>query len=358
MYSKPISLIAKLFFGILFIFFFANYSQAQDAQLSQYYASPLYLNPSLAGTGGDGRANINYRNQWIGVPLNYNTFMASFDTPIPKKNIGLGVLAHQDILNVTSGTAFQRFSFNVTGAYHLKINKKYNLSFGLQGGFEQSTLGFNHLIFDDQIDNNGNINGSTADKLSDQNKIYPDISSGVMFYANHFWAGVSLYHINQPNISRLENGVDILPMRFSLNLGYKIPLTHRWKGAIANYDDKTISLMMHYQNQGTSDQLSLGANINYNPLIFGVWYRGLPLKLNSHPDKLNHDAIVLLTGVKVRKFTIGYSFDIPIGGLTVGEGNSHEISIRYDFNFFPNYFKKRDLQKQIPNHANCPIPTL
>ncbi|KXX71104.1 type IX secretion system membrane protein PorP/SprF [Flammeovirga sp. SJP92] len=332
--------------------------QAQDAQLSQYYASPLYLNPSLAGTSGDGRINLNYRNQWIGVPLNYNTFLASFDTPIPKKNIGVGFLAHQDVLGVTSGTAMTRFSFNLTGAYHLKINKKYSLSFGLQGGFEQSTLGFNNFIFNDQIDNDGNIGNSTADRLTDQNKIYPDVSSGLMLYSNQFWVGASVYHMNQPNISRLQNGADILPLRFSVNAGYKIPLTYKWKGAIANYDDKTISLMMHYQSQGTGDQLSLGATLNYNPIIFGMWYRGLPVKANGHPDQINQDAFVVMSGVKLNRFTIGYSFDLPIGGLTLGEGNSHEISISYNLNFYPNYYKKRNLKKEIPSHAKCPIPSI
>ncbi|OHX66234.1 PorP/SprF family type IX secretion system membrane protein [Flammeovirga pacifica] len=357
MFSKPLHLFVWVQIVILTTSIL-NFLHAQDAQLSQFYASPLYLNPSLAGTGGDGRANINYRNQWIGVPLNYNTFMASFDTPIPKKNIGLGILAHQDLLGVSSGPTMSRFTFNISGAYHLKINKKHNLSLGLQAGIQQSSLGFNQLVFDDQIDNNGNINGSTADKLSDQNKIYPDISSGIMYYTDHFWVGAAFYHMNQPSISRLENGIDILPLRYSINAGYKIPLTYRWKGAIADYNDKTISLMMHYQSQGTSDQLSIGANLNYNPLLFGIWYRGLPLKLNNHPDKINHDAIVLMSGVKLKKVTIGYSFDFPIGGLKVGEGNSHEISIRYDFNFFPNYYKKRNLKKDNPSQVNCPLPTL
>ncbi|NME70755.1 PorP/SprF family type IX secretion system membrane protein [Flammeovirga aprica] len=330
--------------------------QAQDAQLSQYYASPLYLNPALAGTSGDGRVNLNYRNQWVGVPLNYSNFLASFDTPIPRKNIGVGFLAHQDVLGVTSGTSMTRFSMNFTGSYHLKLNEKYNLSFGLQGGFEQSTLGFNDLIFDDQIDQDGNIGNSTADRLTDQNKIYPDISSGLMLYANHFWVGASVYHMNQPNISRLQNGADILPLRLSVNAGYRIPLSYKWKGAIANYDDKTISLMMHYQSQGTSNQLSLGASVNYNPIIFGMWYRGIPIKKNDHPTQFNQDAVVVMSGVKVKRFIIGYSFDFPIGGLTVGEGNSHEISIRYDLNFYPNYYKKRNLKKEIPSHAKCPVP--
>ncbi|MBD0403871.1 MULTISPECIES: type IX secretion system membrane protein PorP/SprF [unclassified Flammeovirga] len=343
---------------VLLFFSTVTKIQAQDAQLSQYYASPLYLNPSLAGTSGDGRATINYRNQWVGIPLNYNTFMASFDTPIPKKNFGVGFLAHQDILAVSSGTSMTRLSINMTGAYHLKINKKYNLSFGIQGGFEQSSLGFNSFTFNDQIDNDGNISGSTADQLTDQNKIYPDISSGLMFYSKQLWVGASVYHINQPNISRLVNSVDILPLRFSVNMGYRIPLTYKWKGAIADYDDKTISLMMHYQSQGTGDQLSLGASVNYNPIIFGVWYRGLPIKANDHPTQLNHDAVVVMSGVKFNRFVIGYSFDFPIGGLTLGEGNSHEISIRYDLNFYPNYYKKRNLKKEIPSHANCPVPSI
>ncbi|MBB3699894.1 PorP/SprF family type IX secretion system membrane protein [Flammeovirga yaeyamensis] len=341
-----------------FAFFIGTTTKAQDAHLSQYYAAPLYLNPALVGTAGDGRVNMNYRNQWVGVPSNYSTFMASFDTPIPKKNIGLGVTLHQDVVGTNSGSIMDRFVMNFSGGYNLKLNKKYTLSFGLQLGFEQSSLGFYKLLFGDQIDDDGITGDPTKDRVDRESHIYPDISSGALLYGKDFWFGLSVYHMNQPKITRFTNGTDYLPVRFSAHAGYRIPLTYRWHGTVANYDDRTVSFMMHYQSQGKKDQLSTGVNLNYNPIIFGIWYRGLVVKSNEDPSQFNHDSIVFMSGVQVKRFTIGYSFDHPIGGLQFAEGNSHELSIRYDLNFYPNYRKKKRKGKVGVPTDKCPIPNL
>ncbi|NLR93581.1 MULTISPECIES: PorP/SprF family type IX secretion system membrane protein [Flammeovirga] len=345
---------------ILFTFtilsFYNVSSYAQDAQLSQYYASPLYLNPALVGTSGDGRAVLNYRNQWVGLPSNYMTVIGAFDTPIPKKNISLGFQVHEDIIGTGTGAHYDRTIVNATGGYKLKIDKKYTLSFGLQIGFEQSSLGFYNLIFGDQIDDDGITNNATRESVGNTSLIYADISSGLLFYGKDFWIGTSFYHINQPSITRYETGNDQLPLRFSINAGYRIPLTYRWHNSVPDYDDKTISFMMHYQAQGRSDQLSTGVNFNYKPLILGLWYRGLIVKENDHPNQFNHDAIVIMSGVQVKRITFGYSYDHPIGGLAVSEGTSHEISLRYDFDFYKNYRKKNKKGKSGLPSDECPIP--
>jgi len=36
---------------------------AQDAQFSQFYAAPLYLNPAFAGSTSQALVGANYRNQ-------------------------------------------------------------------------------------------------------------------------------------------------------------------------------------------------------------------------------------------------------------------------------------------------------
>src|SRR4030095_593722 len=69
---------------------------AQDPQFSQFYAAPLYLNPALAGSTGQARAGLNYRNQWPAMEANFTTMSAYFDYFIEDKNTGVGVLLTQD----------------------------------------------------------------------------------------------------------------------------------------------------------------------------------------------------------------------------------------------------------------------
>ena len=62
---------------------FTNAVYAQDPSFSQFFASPLTLNPALTGKfNGDLRAAGNYRNQWPDVNRAYITSTISVDLPI------------------------------------------------------------------------------------------------------------------------------------------------------------------------------------------------------------------------------------------------------------------------------------
>ena len=69
---------------------------AQDPQFSQFYAAPLYLNPAMAGSTGQARAGINYRNQWPAIDANFTTMSAYFDYFIEDKNSALGMIITRD----------------------------------------------------------------------------------------------------------------------------------------------------------------------------------------------------------------------------------------------------------------------
>src|SRR5579863_2409265 len=79
---------------VLLVVVYAVTSNAQDIHFSQYYASPLSLNPALTGNvNGVFRASFNYRNQWFNIPtLNsiapYQTYQASFDMPLLRDRLG------------------------------------------------------------------------------------------------------------------------------------------------------------------------------------------------------------------------------------------------------------------------------
>src|SRR5437868_6623101 len=84
----------KIYSVVLLVCLFALSSFAQDIHFSQYYASPLTLNPALtANINGMFRVAANYRNQWFTIPvLNsvapYQTYQVSFDMPILRERLG------------------------------------------------------------------------------------------------------------------------------------------------------------------------------------------------------------------------------------------------------------------------------
>jgi len=66
---------------------------AQDPHFSQFFASPLTLNPAFTGKfDGTVRAAGNYRNQWPAFNDVYTTFTASVDFLVLKVKPAAGYL--------------------------------------------------------------------------------------------------------------------------------------------------------------------------------------------------------------------------------------------------------------------------
>src|SRR5688572_8283353 len=78
-------------------------SAAQDPNFSQFFASPLTLNPALTGKfDGVYRIAGNYRNQWPSINNAYTTATVSADFSILKNRIseldqfGIGLMGFTD----------------------------------------------------------------------------------------------------------------------------------------------------------------------------------------------------------------------------------------------------------------------
>ena len=106
---------------------------AQDQHFTQFYASPLTLNPALTGAfDGKFRIAFIYRDQWRNVlDRPYVTYSAGmdlrFNVRYPGKNIrdgvGVGMLFYSD---VNSGVDFNTNIIALSGAYHKALSKKDN----------------------------------------------------------------------------------------------------------------------------------------------------------------------------------------------------------------------------------------
>ena len=94
------------------------------------------------------------------------------------------------------------------------------------------------------------------------------------------------------------------------------------------FKERYITPTLNYKRQGPFEQLDMGAYVYMEPLIFGVWYRGLPYK--PVENQSNRDAVVMLVGVNLPSgLNIGYSFDYTISKLGPGSGGAHEFSLVY-----------------------------
>ena len=58
---------------------FSNFVYSQDPHFSQYYETPLQINPAMTGVNGDLRVLANYRDQWRSVSKPFTTYAFSIE---------------------------------------------------------------------------------------------------------------------------------------------------------------------------------------------------------------------------------------------------------------------------------------
>lgn len=332
----------KILFTLFVLIVISDIAPAQDMQYSQFYAAPLYLNPALAGANSCSRFSTNYRQQWPGVPGKFSSFILSYDHQLPKKNSSFGLLITKDQagsgkLGSTSGSLIY--------AYQLNITRKWTLNAGFQGTFTNRSINFYDLYFVDQL-----LTGSAATvEIPVTQKVnYFDVSSGLVLYSKRFWAGFAAHHLNSPN-QGIVTEKSQLPIKLSLHAGYQLPAGTSSE-AKRNIDKVSVTPAINYKHQGKFDQLDAGIYYTYQPVVLGLWYRGLPIKKYDKTAP-NNDALVLLVGMSYNRFTFGYSYDVTISKLLVSSSRgAHEISLSYQFCDLKSLKSKRRVSKFVP----CP----
>ena len=310
-----------LFAFVLVMLMGTSYSYGQDPHFSQFYANPLYLSPSLAGSTDGGRLTLNYRNQWPAIYKAYSTYSVAFDNFFTKFNSGIGFYLMQDRAGSaslkTTNVAFQY-------SYNLIINDDWQIVPGVQFEYGNKAIDFTKLEFaDEQI--GGGASGSW-DRLSNEQANYIDMAASAFAYSPKFWLGITINHLNKPNYSFLGEEMKY-DLKYTFFGGYNI-----WRERNRHkVMERSFSFSFRYQHQAQFNQADLGVYWHNSPIELGIWYRGLPFS-NKIYDAVNQDAIVTLIAYDFGPLRIGYSYDITISGLGWQSAGSHEISIIYEFN--------------------------
>ena len=317
---------------ILFLILISFYAslKAQDPEFTQFYANPLYLNPAFAGTAKGVRLTFNYRNQWPSIPATFVNYSFYVDHYFIDANSGVGLLVNAD----QEGLAGLRSqSLSLFYAYQLHLTRAWTFRAGFQGSYYIRDLNFSKLTFGDQFDATGQIKAITDDIFSSNFKVsFPDISLGGVFYNKNLWVGLSAHHITQPDMAFLSQDQSILPRKYSLQAGYKLNIRQASIHHIYNgRNQRAIDLYptINYRRQGKFEQLDAGMYFDTDPVLFGLWYRGIPFK--KFDTFYMNEALIFMVGLNTNGFNIGYSFDYTLSAIGIASGGAHEISISYQF---------------------------
>ena len=306
---------------VMFLSIFPKSFGQYSPNFSQFYANQLYLAPSFAGATQDNRFTISYRNQWPAAAV-FNTYSFSYDKAIPSYNSGIGVLATHDVAG--SGD-LGNSNIGVLYSYDFRINEEWHIRPGINFKYHFTGLNMHKLIWGSSLTATGTtppIHPPPFENVSDI-----DFAASLLVYNDRIWGGFTFDHLLTPRVSFYGEDATI-PVKFNLFGGVQI--LNNTRLFRKNYE--VLSLAINFQKQSNHFQTDMGLYYLKHPLIFGVWYRGLPFITSEEKTLQAGDAIIGLIGIKTDQLRIGYSYDFTISSLVSRTGGAHEISLTFEFN--------------------------
>lgn len=318
----------------LFVFFVMGATkavQAQDPHFSQFFSSPLTLNPAFTGKfDGTMRIAGNYRNQWPTINRAYQTGTVSVDFPLMKKLIDFRDTWGAGLMGYTDKSADGAVSFNyvsLSTAFHKGLDEDgyKQIGVGLQGTYSNMLINPSNLKFEDQLTPLG-FTGVTSETFGNTTlkTSYFDLNAGLLYTTsssdkNNLYAGVSLYHINRPRQNFNSGAFYLVNPRATFHAG----------GYFATGDMTTLHISALYSTQAKAHETLIGAALQFaatsaetseNPVSF---YAGSWLRLG--------DALIPYVGLEFNNLRFGMTYDINTSDLKTASQSRGgvEISLIY-----------------------------
>lgn len=289
-------------------------SKAQDPNFSQFFSSPLNINPSLtANINADWRAIANFRDQWISPASPYATGTISYDAKMFQKKFpgmeegnifGLGGMLMYD--KAMGGVVKSTYA-SLNMSYRVKLSNgetKHRLGAGFGTIYGHRRIDFGGVDFEEQFTGYGfNTNLPTGESSLSSMKPYFSVSTGLLYSItsanSNFDIGVSVFHVNKPKQTFLQDENQYLPMRKVIHANFETFLSQ----------SVVLSTNAIYQSQETAHYFSVGGALGYYLpqnedflLNAGLWY-------------WSKNAIIPYIGLAYKDYQFGISYDVTISKL-------------------------------------------
>lgn len=269
----------------------------QDPIYASYMVNPLTINPAYAGSNNMFNATIQYRTQWAGLDANPTTFNFSSHMSVYHNKVGVGLMVIQDKLGENKNTEFQGLF-----SYKIPVNKAW-LSFGMQTGF---------------------IRYETDPSMI---KVF-DITDPVFFELTE---------------TKFNTGVGVLLKNDNYMVGFSVP---RLLPATVSQGGQTIELYKQTFYLFGSYAWLLNENIRFKPSVLMRGTQGSPMSFDVNATftfkemytgglfTRNFNTFGVITQVVVKKFRLGYVFELPTGSSNLNF-TTHEITLGIGMDVLP-----------------------
>lgn len=293
-----------------------NIAKAQDPNFSQFFSSPLNINPALtANINADWRLISNLRDQWIGPASPYITGTLSFDTKLIQNK--MDNVSEDNYMGVGGMLMFDHSMNGIVKCAYGSLNLSYSikltetdyyterLGIGFGTTYCNRRIDFNRIDFEHQFTGIGfNRSLPSGESALINMKAYISTNAGLIYTATtektNFDLGVAAFHFNKPRQTFLKDENQYLPIRAVVHANFE---------SLIN-DQVVFNSNGVYQFQKKAQYFSIGGALGYylenndkeTLVTGGVWY-------------WSKNAIVPYLGFSYQNFQIGLSYDITISKL-------------------------------------------
>ena len=297
--------------------------RGQDIHFSQFYMSPMTLNPALTGVMNcNTRIVGNYRNQWASVLGRnaYNTYSVSYDQKMPVGRYDYFGFGGNLWTDVAGSLDFQTLTLKLSGAYSRKVGgdrRKANyLVIGAEAGVSQRSIDYTNAQWPSQ-EQDGEFCPTCPPGEIDlpDNFLFGDVGLGLLWFSvinkkTNYYMGAAINHLNQANLSFYRPDVEKYYTKIVAHAGGQIPL---------GGGDVSLVPGAVFFHQGPSLEINAGNSFRFNmdgaddqSFQFGGWIR-----LARHFTKpILVDALILSTRFDYSNWGIGFSYDINVSSLS------------------------------------------
>lgn len=298
---------------IISIVLFCGKIVAQDLHFSQFYASPLTLNPANTGWyNGDWRIAANYRQQWKAVDHHpFSTYALGVERQFSQYlnfySVGIQLLSDE-----SGYVGLKAHKALLSGAYARNING-HSFSLGVQAGIVCKATDIERYTYDEQFELGGDkvFNPSfPISELAQDPIIYPLFHVGLLWsktFAGKFApeVGIAFFNINAPDekFYGMSSQNTRLPLRTSLSLG----------GDFTVSDNFIVQPTLLYMLERQAKEFLFGANLVYTNYERLKPFAGTFVRYGNYT---NFDAWSVVVGARYQNWRFGLSYDFNISSLT------------------------------------------
>lgn len=312
---------AAVLISILLIACFAH--AQQDSQYSQFMLNGYGINPAAGGYSDEWEVLVGRRKQWIGFPNGPVSSFMGVSKSIAKKYYrnywhGAGMYVENDDAGL-----WRQSTLYLSYTFHLRIAKRYTLSFGMFGGGR--LLSYSSSLY--------NPNDPALSLYPPQVLMGPVFIPGIRVRSLKGYADFSVHNIYK---NRMEGRGKMLGTPSELQTTYYLTLSKRFVSE-SYYYSFVPSLQLRY-TAGAWPAADANCMVYYK--------RRIGVGLSYRPN----DAAIAMLHIRVTKnVIIGFAYDYILSRMRTSASSSQELM----FGFSPI-----SVSDYEPTHNVAECPTM